>query len=200
MKIKLKKKQKLNLFRILGNLLMLIPIIILLYIYYPLIFIYVDPPKILPTPQNGTYIEIEKIHAQAPVIENVNPWNTREYNEQLTHGVAHALGSSPIGSPSGTVYLFAHSSDLPWRITRQNSAFYRIGELRKNDKITLTKNGKKYTYSVSDKKTVWPNDIKYLKDLTKTQLILQTCTPIGTSLQRLLIFANPVIDKNASRH
>jgi LPXTG-site transpeptidase (sortase) family protein len=199
MKIKLKKKQKLNLFRNLGNLLMLIPLIILLYIYYPLIFIYVDPPKIMPTPPKGVYIEIEKIHAQAPIVENVNPWDAHEYNNKLMHGVAHALGSSPIGSHRGTIYLFAHSSDVPWNITRQNSAFFRIGELRKTDRITLIKNGKKYIYAVSGNKTVWPNDVKYLKDLKKTQLILQTCTPIGTSLQRLLVFADPVIDKKVSK-
>lgn len=184
----------------LGNLLMLIPVLVLLYIYYPLIFIYIDPPKLKPIPAQGTYIEIEKIHAQAPVIENVNPWIPNEYNDKLTHGVAHALGSSPIGSSSGTIYLFAHSSDLPWRITRQNSAFYRIGELKKKDKIILIKNGKKYIYSVTSQKTVWPNEVTYLKDLGKTQLILQTCTPIGTSLQRLLVFADPVIDKKALGH
>lgn len=200
MKIKLKKKQKVNLLKNLGNLLMLIPLLILLYIYYPLIFVYVDPPKAKPIPPQGTYIEIEKIHAQAPIIENVNPWNANDYNEKLMLGVAHALGSSPVGSLRGTVYLFAHSSDLPWRITRQNSAFFRIGELKKSDKIILVKNGKKYIYSVTHKKTVWPNDVKYLKDLHKTQLILQTCTPIGTSLQRLLVFADPMIDKKSPKH
>ncbi len=180
-----------------GNLLMLLPILLLLYIYYPLIFIYIDPPKIKESPQNGIFIEIPKIHAQAPIIENVNPWIESEYQKELQKGVAHAQGTSKVASTSGTIFLFAHSSDLPWRITRQNSAFYKLNDLQKNDKIYLIKNGKRYTYSVADKKTVWPNEINYLKEIKKTQLILQTCTPIGTSLQRLLIFATPEFDKKS---
>ncbi len=194
-KIKLKKHQKRLILRNIGNLLMLIPLLILLYIYYPLIFIYIDPPVIKEVPKKGVFIEIPKIHAQAPIIENVNPWIESEYQSKLQKGVAHAKGTSQIASTSGTIFLFAHSSDLPWRITRQNSAFYKIGELQKNDKIYLVKNGKRYEYLVTDKKTVWPNETSYLKDTKKTQLILQTCTPIGTSLQRLLVFAIPTFDK-----
>lgn len=191
-KYKLKKRQRILLIRNVGNILMLIPLLILMYVYYPLIFIYVDPPKLIPTPQKGVFIEIPKINAQAPIIENVNPWSEIDYQEKLKHGVAHAKGTSPVASSSGTIYLFAHSSDLPWRITRQNSAFYKLGELKNGDEIFLTRNGKKFTYRVVDKKTVWPNEVSYLKETNKTQLILQTCTPIGTSLQRLLVFANPI--------
>jgi LPXTG-site transpeptidase (sortase) family protein len=42
------------------------------------------------------------------------------------------------------------------------------------------------------KKTVWPNEVKYLKEDQGDILILQTCTPIGTALQRLLVFAKPI--------
>lgn len=192
---KQKQKQKLLFLQFVGNLLMLIPILVLLYVYYPLLFVYVNPPKIKESPQVGIFIEIPKINAQAPIIENVNPWIESEYQKELQKGVAHAKGTSKVGSTNGTIFLFAHSSDLPWRITRQNSAFYKLGDLKKNDTIYLIKDGKKFEYYVADKKTVWPNEIEYLKDTKKTQLILQTCTPIGTSLQRLLIFANPKFDK-----
>lgn len=168
---------------------MLIPIIVMLYIYYPLLFVYITPPKILPTPQKGIFIEIPKIQAQAPILENVDPWNENEYQQKLENGVAQAMGSSPVGSTSGTIYLFAHSSELPWRITRQNTAFFKLEQLKSGDVIKLIKDGVEYIYFVKEKKTVWPNEVKYLKDLKKDQLILQTCTPIGTSLQRLLVFA-----------
>lgn len=187
--LKLKKRQKKLLLKNLGNLLMLIPIIVMLYIYYPLLFVYITPPKILPTPQKGIFIEIPKIQAQAPILENVDPWNENEYQQKLENGVAQAMGSSPVGSTSGTIYLFAHSSELPWRITRQNTAFFKLEQLKSGDVIKLIKDGVEYIYFVKEKKTVWPNEVKYLKDLKKDQLILQTCTPIGTSLQRLLVFA-----------
>lgn len=191
MKFKLKKRQKLNVQRNIGNILMLIPILVLLYIYYPLLFVYVDPPKIQPAPSKGIFIEIPKIQAQGKIVENVDPWNETIYQEKLLLGIAHAKGSAEVGSNKGTIYLFAHSSDLPWRMTRYNTAFYKLGQVKKSDRILLIKNGKKYFYKVRDKKVVWPNETKYIKDLTRTQLILQTCTPIGTSLQRLLVFAEP---------
>lgn len=190
--MKLKKRQKILLVRNIGNILMLIPILVLLYIYYPLLFIYLDPPKITPTPKKGLFIEIPKINAEGKIIENVDPWNEVDYQNKLQEGIAHAKGSAAIGSDKGTVYLFAHSSDLPWRMTRYNTAFYRLGEVKKGDKIILIRDGKNYFYSVREKRTVWPNELKYLKDLQKTQLVLQTCTPVGTSLQRLLVFADLV--------
>ena len=191
MNFRLKAKQKRLFLQNTGNLLMLSSLLFLLYIYYPLLVIYIDPPKLTPTPKTGEYITIPKIQAQAPIVDNVDPWNERVYKEKLQKGVAQAKGSSKIGSTKGTIYLFAHSSDLPWRLTRYNTAFFKLGQVKINDKIILTKNGRKYTYVVTDKKVVWPTDVKYLKELSKTQLVLQTCTPVGTDLQRLLVFAKP---------
>ena len=198
MNFRLKAKQKRLFLQNTGNLLMLSSLLFLLYIYYPLLVIYIDPPKLTPTPKTGEYITIPKIQAQAPIVDNVDPWNERVYKEKLQKGVAQAKGSSKIGSTKGTIYLFAHSSDLPWRLTRYNTAFFKLGQVKINDKIILTKNGRKYTYVVTDKKVVWPTDVKYLKELSKTQLVLQTCTPVGTDLQRLLVFAKPQTFMNDS--
>lgn len=196
---------------------MLVPILVLLYIYYPLLFVYVDPPKIQPTPSKGIFIEIPKIQAQGKIVEEVDPWNEGVYQEKLLSGIAHAKGTAKVGSNKGTIYLFAHSSDLPWRMTRYNTAFYKLDQIKNGDVITLIKDGKRINYKVTDKKTVWPNELKYLKDLEKTQLkdrnpeeiegrepqaslILQTCTPIGTSLQRLLVFAQPIDNMQIKRY
>lgn len=124
-------------------------------------------------------------------MEGVNPFNEEEYRKALEKGVAQAKGTALPGE-KGTIFLFAHSSDFPWRITRYNVAFFRLPELQKGDKINIFRNGKEYKYKVTDKKTVWPSEVNYLLDTKKTQLILQTCFPIGTSLQRLLVFAKPI--------
>jgi LPXTG-site transpeptidase (sortase) family protein len=143
------------------------------------------------TAQKGTFITIPKIKAQSPVIENVDPWNEAAYGEALKHGVAQAKGTSLPGQ-HGTVYLFAHSSGLPWDLTHFNTIFLKLGELQNGDKILIRRNGKDYPYKVTDKKEVDPSEVQYLLDTKKTQLVVQTCTPIGTSLRRLLIFAAPV--------
>lgn len=175
----------------LGDFLMIGSAAALLFIYLPIINLYLNPPKIKAIVSSGFYITIPKISAQAPVIENVNPWNESDYLPALQKGVADARGSVSPGQ-NGLIYLFAHSSDVPWRITRYNVAFFKLGELRMGDKILLTKDGQNYNYTVFKTLEVWPNDIQYLKEQSKDQeLILQTCTPIGTSLKRLLVFAKP---------
>ncbi len=152
---------------------------------------YLFPPQIQSQlPEYGMYITIPKIHAQSPVIPEVDSNNQTVYDEALKHGVAQAKGTALPGE-KGRVYLFAHSSGLPWEETHFNTIFLRLGELQNGDTIIVRRNGKDYKYIVYDKKTVDPSQVSYITDSTKTQLILQTCTPIGTSLYRLLIFAKP---------
>ncbi len=165
----------------------------LIYTLYPVVLIYFFPPSQLSHSQlisKEFYVSIPKIHAYSEVIKDVDPWNETIYSEALKKGVAHAKGSY-IPGVGKTVFLFAHSSGSPWQITHQNTIFLRLGELKKYDKIHLDFKGKRYMYTVFDKKEVDPNNIEYLKNPEKNLLILQTCTPLGTSLKRLLIFAVP---------
>lgn len=172
-----------------GNFLIVISLLGLAYIFWPIAQLYLAPPPPIQKPTDRSFqILIPKIHAQAKVIEQVNSWNEHEYKEALRVGVAHAKYSSLPGG-IGTIYLFAHSSMYPWEMTRSNTAFFRLGELKIGDTIVLYRGGKQYNYAVSSKKTVWPTELSYLLEGNKTQLILQTCTPIGTDLQRLLVFA-----------
>lgn len=178
----------------LGNLLITLSLLILGFTYYPFLNLYLPQPQ-TPTATlavtQGFYINIPKINAQAEVIPDVDPWNQQTYRKALEQGVAQAKGSSLPGQ-EGTIFLFAHSSEVPWRMTRYNTAFLRLGELQIGDEVNLFKDGQEYQYQVTDKKEVWPSEVKYLKEDQGDQLILQTCTPVGTALKRLLIFAKPV--------
>lgn len=167
-------------------------LLLLIFIYYPLINLYLFPNKLTSnTVDKSFYIEIPKINVKTSVIKNVDPFNEKEYRASLEKGIAQAKGTVLPGE-KGTTFLFAHSSDLPWRITRYNVAFFRLPELQKRDPITIFRNGKEYRYKVIEKKTVWPSEVNYLLDTKKTQLILQTCVPIGTAFQRLLVFAEQI--------
>lgn len=179
--------------RYLGNFFIVLSVVALLVIYYPVIQLYLSPPKIkTQLPKAGYFLTIPKISAQAPIIENVDPWNPPEYLAALKQGVASAKGFSH--SPgSGFIYLFAHSTGPPWEITRYNTIFLRLPELQINDQITLTKDGHDFAYQVRAKKEVWPTDTDFLQNTTKNELVIQTCIPIGTSLKRLLVFADPAV-------
>ncbi len=176
----------------LGNLFTAVALAALFYIYFPLLQPYFFPPKIqTQLPSLGYYLTIPKISAQSPIIENVNPWDESDYKIALKKGVASAKGYS-IPPGRGLIYLFAHSSGSPWQITRYNTTFLRLPELILGDQIILTKDGHDFNYRVREKKEVWPSQTDFLNDTARPQLILQTCVPIGTSLKRLLIFADPV--------
>jgi len=195
------KKSKKPLTYHFGNALMLLAITGALFVYLPIINLYLSPPKISAHLNSNYYLTIPKISAQAPIVSNVNPWDENDYLPKLQQGIAAAQGSVNPGE-TGEIYLFAHSSDEPWRITRYNIAFFKLGDLQNGDKIVITKNDKNYNYIVYDKKVFWPTQVEYLNYLQKNQeateaaslppLILQTCTPVGTSLKRLLVFAKPI--------
>lgn len=164
---------------------------VFIYIIFPFLAILIFPPKVSSVSTlSGTHLTIPKIRAQASVQENVDPFNKAEYNQVLKKNVAHAKGTSLPGQ-NGTVFIFAHSSATPWEITRLNTIFLRLGELEKDDLIEIQKDKKTYKYKVREKREVMPSEVNYLLNNNKKQLILQTCTPIGTDWKRLLVFADP---------
>lgn len=155
--------------------------------------IYIFPPEAVSVSSysDGTHLSIPKIKASASIKEQVDPFNKSEYQEVLKKSIAHAKGTSLPGE-NGTSFIFAHSSGNPWELTRINTVFLRLSELQKGDQIIIHRNKKKYTYVVREKKEVLPSEISYLLSTKRTQLILQTCTPIGTDWKRLLVFADPM--------
>ncbi len=134
-------------------------------------------------------IVIPKIGANARVIPNVNPYDVKEYQYQLTKGVAHARGTVYPGQV-GNIFIFSHSSVNFYEARRYNSVFYLLNKMKKGDEIYLAYKGEKFTYKVTDKKIVDASDIQYLNsNYQGKKLTLMTCWPAGTTLKRLLIFA-----------
>ena len=184
-------KQPKKITRTAGNILIVFSLLLLTYIYYPLIGLYFFPPKDTFTPTSSLAIVIPKIHAWAPIIKNVDAWNKDEYAEKLKMGVAHAKGT-PLPGEKGVSLLFAHSSDFPWNITRNNIAFFKLNQLKKGDNLFVFENGKRKEFVVEKTEEVYPKEIEFLNDKNNTYLVLQTCTPIGTDWKRLLVFAKPI--------
>ncbi len=170
---------------------MIAALAMLSYIYYPIAELYLFPPQSVSIPKNTKFaIIIPKIHAESPVIPDVDPTNEAVYRAALKHGVALAKGFA-LPNQRVITYLFAHSSDYPWDITRENVAFFKLYQLTKGDIVNIYYHGKTYSYRVVAIKTVWPSDVKAVTG-SKHKLVLQTCTPIGTDWLRLLVYADPV--------
>lgn len=135
-------------------------------------------------------IVIPKLGANAKVIPDVDPYNSRAYQVALTQGVAHAKGSSVPGVP-GNVFLFSHSSVNFYEASRYNSVFYLLTKMEEGDEIDLYYQGTKYTYAVTTKQIVASTAVQYLKAMQKDRqtVTLMTCWPPGTTYKRLIVIA-----------
>lgn len=145
-------------------------------------------PKISQEPVNKTFgIVIPKIQANAPIIADVNPFDSFEYQYKLAQGVAHAAGSG-LPNDDKTMFLFAHASGDVTMARRYNSVFYLLRKLEKNDLISVYYEDNKYDYEVTSIKEVSPDKVSYLEDRDDADIIVMTCTPAGTTWKRLLVF------------
>ncbi|HSW89936.1 MAG TPA: sortase [Patescibacteria group bacterium] len=154
-----------------------------------------DPRAIIPA-EKQFQIQIPKIGVDSRVIANVDPSDETAYAAALKQGVAHAMGTDLPGvedAHTKTVYIFGHSTNAPWNISKYNALFYNLKDLSAGDFIRVWFWGKEYDYSVTDRKILAADDVSYLQPQTeKDQLVLQTCWPPGTSLNRLIVVAQPV--------
>ena len=134
-------------------------------------------------------IVIPKIGANAKIIKDVDPLDSKVYQKALMQGVAHARGTALPGQV-GNVFLFAHSSDNFLNANRYNSVFYLLNKMEKGDKIYLIFNRRKFVYTVTEVKIVSAEEILYMdaeSDVAKVTLM--TCWPAGTTLKRLVVVA-----------
>ena len=140
------------------------------------------------------YVYIPKIDARAPVVSNVDTAREDTYLDALKKGVAHAYGSSLPGRDGGT-YVFAHSTNGAWNVSRYNAVFYLLRELNPEDQddIFVFFQGKVHKYKVAEKHIVDGDDVSWLESSQSgpERLILQTCWPPGTAWKRLIIVAYP---------
>lgn len=137
--------------------------------------------------QNGG-ISIPSIYVDEPVIYNIDPNNKDIYSSALKSGIAHAAGTGLPGS-GGLGYYFAHSSSVPL-VRQYNAVFYLLGKLKPGDTVILWREDKRFPYTVTTTQITFPNDVSFLmKPYPQETVVLQTCWPPGTSLQRLLVFA-----------
>lgn len=161
-----------------------------------------DQPAIaLAEQKDTTYtLWIDRIGLSATVIPNVNPADEDVYTQALEHGIAHAQGTTLPGMSdpqTKTIFLFGHSTNGSWNMTRYNALFYKLKDLEKGDEISLFENEVEHRFVVSERTIRPPSDISLLKpQLYEEKLILQTCWPPGTNWQRLFVIARPKDTKN----
>lgn len=155
-------------------------------------------PTSAPTPppeEQRFHIRIPAIGVDSDVIPNIDAGNPKEYIEALKKGVAHARGTGFPGQDGGinkNIFIFGHSTNGDWNITRYNALFYNLKDLNPGDEIQVWFWGKEYWYKVVERKIVSADDTSFLApQQERERLILQTCFPPGTIWKRLIVVAEP---------
>lgn len=132
-------------------------------------------------------IVIPKIHANAPVVKDVDAFNSQVYQQSLSKGIAHARGTST-PDIAGNTFLFAHSAQNWLNANRYNAVFYLLYKLEKGDAFSVYYKGKEYIYKVEEKRTVSAETVEVMKSSAYPRSVtLMTCWPPGTTLQRLIV-------------
>lgn len=160
----------------------------------------VDPANIIVNPSTDVAVSqdpkliIPKINVDVPVLYDTTP----DYNSQMAamqKGVAWfgIPGANSRPGQVGNTVLSGHSSNDLLDQGDYKFIFARLDHLETGDAIFINYQGKRYTYTVTGKQVVKPTDVSALVYPTsKPVLTLITCTPLGTSLNRLLVTAEQV--------
>jgi sortase A len=126
-----------------------------------------------------TRVSIPKINLDVIVVEGTN-------HKALRVGPGH-LKQTPAPGELGNSVISAH----------RDTFFRHIYELVKGDDIQVRRNGRTYTFEVTGKKIVQPNDVSILNNTPDTRLTLITCYPtyyIGPAPKRLIVFSKLIGD------
>lgn len=86
------------------------------------------------------------------------------------------------------MFVTGHSSYYPWDDWNYKDIFARLHKLEVWDEYYIYQNQKKYTYKITTKKEVNPKNVSVLSQPKNKRIsTLMTCTPVWTSLRRLII-------------
>jgi LPXTG-site transpeptidase (sortase) family protein len=160
------------------------------------------PLQISPTPHEDR-LRIPSIDVNSRVVvpesglESLigQDWNELEdqIRESLLNGVVHYPGTADPGE-RGNVFLTAHSSNVFWEPSPYNSTFALLPKMEVGDDIFVTHDQEEFHYRVISKEEVTPKEVGVLAQGEDFELTLMTCTPVGTTLRRLVVRAELIQD------
>jgi len=134
---------------------------------------------------------VPRISVEVPIIWNANAADQNSLNAAMDKGVAwfNINGASAKPGEVGNFVLSGHSSNDWLDQGDYKFIFARLDQLVEGDTVYVNYNGTRYTYQITRKQVVKPTDVSALtQPTTKPTITLLTCTPLGTALNRLLVF------------
>lgn len=160
----------------------------------------IDPQNIVIDPTSTTVVSqdprliIPKINVDVPVLYDVG----NDYASQMAameKGVAHFAipGANSHPGELGNTVLSGHSSNDLFDRGDYKFIFAQLEKLKIGDTLYANYQGTRYTYVITKTEVVKPTEVnKLVYPTDKPVMTLITCTPLGTSLNRLLVTAEQV--------
>jgi LPXTG-site transpeptidase (sortase) family protein len=97
---------------------------------------------------------------------------------------------------SGPIVILGHSAPLSWPKIKNVGVFTHLSDLKAGDKVYISLDNKKFTYSVQDSKIIEGGQEIDPTLLTNSGnvVLLVSCWPPGKNLQRIVVQANLLIN------
>jgi len=146
-----------------------------------------EPKQVAPDPK----VIIPVIGVDAPVVFGMTSTVEHDVQRALQDGVVHYANTPLPGEPGNGVYV-GHSSNAPWVPGHYKFVFTALENVNLNNTFYINKDGKQYEYKVVSKKVIDPHDTSVLNGTDKPTATLITCTPVGTSLHRMVILGEQI--------
>lgn len=160
----------------------------------------IDPQNIVVDPTADVKVSAEpkliipKINVNVPAVYGVG-YDHNSQMKAMEKGVAHFAipGANAVPGQIGNTVLSGHSSNDLFDAGDYKFIFAQLDKLQIGDTIYANYNSVRYTYTITKKEVVLPNQVDKLTYSTdKPVMTLITCTPLGTAEKRLLVTAEQV--------
>lgn len=160
-----------------------------------------DPSTLIVDPStqgavsNDPRLIIPKINVDVPIIWDAVAADQNSLNAAMDKGVAwfNIPGANARPGEKGNFAVSGHSSNDWLDRGDYKFIFARLEQMQVGDVIYANYNGTRYTYNITRKIVVRPTDVAALVAPTdKPEITLITCTPLGTAINRLLVFGEQV--------
>lgn len=138
---------------------------------------------------------IPKINVDVPVIYDITSLDDPTVQVGLRNGVVHykVPGADSLPGQLGNSTFLGHSSNDVFAGGDYKFTFLLLDNLNSGDTFFLHYQGVRYTYKVTEKKVINPDQISALQlGYDKPMATLITCTPPGTALRRLLVYGEQI--------
>lgn len=141
--------------------------------------------------QKSSEILIPSIKVRAPVVYEQST-NSANFEYALRSGTVH-YATTALPGEKGNVVIFGHSSGLTWAPGNYKFVFTLLDKVKQGQQISVYYHGVQYVYVVTGSQVVSPTNMSVLESHSgRSELSLITCTPVGTSENRLVVHAQQV--------